>query len=159
MAFIAGPYTVTYNSLALGILEDAPSLEMTGSVDPIVGDNYGDSVQDGVYRGGNLFFDMVLQEYNAAGAAAAFWPYAALGTMGQVGRMISSMAQGLVFTAVAGTTASALPATITAPNTILAPNFPVRLLFGSRLRNVPLRFQCLPYYDSGATANRWFVTT
>ena len=157
MAFIAGPYTVTYGGNALGVIEDAPALEMTASVDPISGDNLGDSIQDGVYRGGNLYFDMVLQEYNAAGAAAAFWPYGALGVMGQVGRLLTAVDAALVLTAVAGTSASATPATITATNAVLAPNFPVRLLFGSRLRNVPIRFQLLPYTDSGAI--KWFVTT
>lgn len=148
MSFIAGPYTVTYNSNSLGVIEDAPQIEVTPSVDGIVGDNYADSIQDGVYRGGNMYCDMVLQEYNAAGALAAFWPFAdAFGKLGQVGTLLSSFAAALVFTAVTGTTAT--PATVTADKAVLAPNFPIRLLFGSRLRNVPLRFQFLPYLDTG----------
>ena len=158
MTFIAGPYTVTYGGSSLGIVEDAPALEVVSSYDPITGDNLGDALQDGVYRGGNCFVDLVLQEYDAAGALAAFWPWnGTLGRVGQPGVLLSSFSASLVFTAVAGTTASANPATLTSTNAVLAPGFPVRLLFGSRLRNVPIRFQLLPY-DSGGN-NVWFTTT
>lgn len=153
MSFIAGPFTITLGGSAIGIVEDAPSLEITPSVDTIRGDDMGDSVRDGVYRGGNCFVDMVLQEYNAAAAATALWPYAAEGVMGDVGDLLTDHDAALVFTKIAGT--SALPATTrTFTSAILAPNFPVRYLMGSRLRNVPIRFQCLPYDDSGTT--RWF---
>lgn len=153
MSFIAGPYTLTYNAQTLGIVEDAINMELTPVVDPIVGDNLGGSIQDGVYRGGNMYLDMVLQEYNAAGALAAFWPYAdAYGKIGTPGVLLSGVAKALVLTAVAGTTAT--PATITANKAVLAPNFPVRMLFGSRLRNVPLRFQLLPFLDTAV--NYWW---
>lgn len=148
MSFIAGHYTVTYNAQTLGIVEDAIQLEITPAVDPIVGDNYGASVQDGVYRGGNCFIDMVLQEFNATGALDAFWPFAdTFGKLGVVGTLLSSFAAALVLTAVSGTTAT--PATLTADKAVLAPNFPIRTLWGTRLRNVPIRFQLLPYLDTG----------
>jgi hypothetical protein len=158
MSFISGPYTLTYGASPLGIIEDAASLEITPSEDGIQGDNYGDSIQDGVYRGGNCYLDLVLQEYNAAGALSAFWPFhATFGHMGQVGTLKSSFAAALVLTAVSGTPAASAPATLTANKAVLAPNFPLRLLFGSRLRNVPLRFQFLPYLVTSAPA--WFTTT
>lgn len=164
MTLIAGPYTVTYNSQVLGIIEDAWSLEITPSVDSIQGDNLGDSVQDGVYRGGNCFLDFVLQEFDAAAARLAFWPYNSIfGDVGQVGTLQSSFAKTLVLTAVAGTTAfTEGPKTITSTdNCVLAANFPIRMLFGSRLRSVPIRFQLLPYdhTHSGGTAQPVFFVT
>ena len=150
MSFIAGPYTVTYNALALGIMQDAPSIEITSAADEIIGDNLGDTVQDGVYRGGNCFVDLVLQEFDAAGAAGAFAPFADWGKVGQPGKLLSSFAKALVFTAVAGTTST--PATVTANKAILAPGFPVRMLYGTRLKNVPLRFQLLP----NGSPEEWF---
>lgn len=156
MSFIAGPYTVTYDSNTIGIVEDAPSFEVTPAIDPIVGDNMGDSVQDGVYRGGNFFVDMVLQEYNQAGGKAAFWPYhATFGVIGVLGTLLSSYAKALVFTAVAGTTAT--PSTVTFTKAVLAPGFPVRTLWGTRLRNVPIRLQALPFNGGSPAADRWFL--
>lgn len=161
MGFIAGPYTVTYNAKALGIVEDAPALEFTNSVDRITGDNLGDSLQDGVYRGGNCFIDMVLQEFNAAGALEAFWPWSDdAGEVGIIGKLLNDFDAALVLTAVAGTSAAAVGgwSPFTATHAVLAPGFPIRLLFGSRLRNVPIRFQLLPY-DSGGGNNVWFIPT
>jgi hypothetical protein len=95
---------------------------------------------------------MVLQEYNAAGARAAFWPYnASFGVLGQAGVLASTYAAALVMTAVAGTNAT--PASLTFNKAVIAPGFSTRLLFGSRLRNVPIRFLMLPYE---ATGNRFF---
>lgn len=149
MTFIAGPYTVTYNGNSLGILEDAAPLDMLNSQIEITGDNEGDTIQDTILRGNRVYMDMVLQEYDAAGAAAAFWPWnAAVGTLGQAGRLGSSIAQALVLTAVAGTTAT--PASLTFSKALLAPNFNVRTLFGTRLRQVPIRFMFLPFTHSAA---------
>jgi hypothetical protein len=98
---------------------------------------------------------MVLNEYNAAGAAAAFWPFAAtFGQMGVVGALLSTYSAALVGTAKAGTNAT--PSTITFTNAVLAPNYNLSLLFGSRKRNVPLRFQILPYDNAGT--DLWFTT-
>jgi len=160
MTFIAGPYTMTYNSLSLGIIEDAIRLEITPSEDGIQGDNLGDTIQDGVYRGGNCYIDIVMQEYNAAGALAAFAPWhATFGNIGQVGILKSSLAQTLVLTAVAGTGAATNIATLTSTKAVLAPNFPVSMLLGSRLRNVPLRLQLLPYNAGSPAAPVFFTTT
>lgn len=151
MSFIAGPYTLTYNSQSLGIIEDAAALEFLNSMQPIVGDNYGDVIQDAVVRNGNMYLDFVLQEYNVAGARAAFWPYSStFGIMGQSGVLLSSYSQALVLTAVAGTSASSAPASLTFTNCVLAPGHNLRLLFGSRLRNVPLRMLALPYVSTSA---------
>lgn len=157
MSFIAGPYTVTYDSNALGIMEDAPRMELTNEGDAIVGDNMGGSVQDGIYRGGNMFMDIMLQEYDAAGAAGAFWPFhtAFNGALGVIGVTWASLAKAMVFTAVAGTNAT--PSPITFNKAILAPRFPVQMLFGSRHRNVGIRFQLLPFNGGSPAADRWFL--
>jgi len=149
MTFVAGPYTVTYDGDSLGILEDAAPLDILNSQIEITGDNEGDTIQDTITRGNRLYLEMVLQEFDAAGAAAAFWPWSAtFGVLGQVGRLGTGIALPLVLTAVAGTTAT--PATITCSKALLAPNFNVRTLIGTRLRQVPIRFLLFPYTHSGA---------
>jgi len=72
----------------------------------------------------------------------------------------------LVLTAMANTPAAASPATITFPYARVASNFPIRQLFASRLRRLPLRMQIYPDGFAGSDAaysyneaNRWYVTT
>jgi len=148
--FIAGAYTWTLGGNALGVVEDACQMEVTPVVDPIVGDDLGATIQDGVYRGGNCYISMVLQQYDAAGGRAAFWPYAdTFGKVGTVGALLSSFAAALVGTKVAGPNAS--PSNITATYAVLAPGHPISMLFGSRHRNIPVRFLLLPFVYNSVT--------
>jgi hypothetical protein len=147
MAFIAGSYTATYAGLQLGRLEDGIYVESDMSTEPIVGDSLGDTIQDGVYRGGNTYISFVLLEFNLPAARFLYWPQsAAWGNLGIMGVLLSTMYSSLVMTAVAGTTAT--PATITFPLCGLAPGFPVRTLHANRLKRVPLRLLALPVIDS-----------
>lgn len=144
---IAGPYSVTYGGSDLGIFEDAPAVDYTPLADDVTGDNLGGTIQDGVYRGVQIAtFAVILQEFSAAGAAAAFWPFSAtLYDIGTVGRLLRTLASPLVLTAIAGTTA--VPATLTCDLAVLAPGVPVSMMYGSRLRNIPMRMYCLPSPD------------
>lgn len=147
---ISGPYTVTWGGVTLGITEDGLELEHVGYAEPVRGDNLGDSKQDGVYRGGDVFINFVLQEYSktlvANGHTVAPWhPYhATYGRVGQVGVLQSNQAAQLLFSAVAGTPAANNPAAVRVYSAILAENFPIRLLFASRHRKIPMRMQALP---------------
>lgn len=157
-AVIAGPYGAAWGSgpTSLGMSEDGVRLRQQVSKQLITSDSYGDSVIDGVFRGGQVFMTMVGIEY--AAAVAAMWPYGALGVMGQVGRLDfgSSVAQQAVLTAVSGTTASTAPATLTAAQTAPDENLNAELQFASRARYVPVSLRCYPYSSSGV---RWFSTT
>lgn len=152
MTFIAGHYTLTYGGSSLGIIEDALELELQHSVDEIRGDPLGDTIIDGVYRGGNMYLNFVLQEADAAGVAALIWPYnATFGVVGTPGVLMTSVDAALVMTQLAGTTST--PASLTFTSCILAPNFPIRMLYGTRLRNIPIRMLCMPFVD---TVNKWY---
>lgn len=156
MAFVAGPYTLALGGNSLGVIDDAIRMSISPSVDPITGDNLGDVIQDGVYRGFNITLDMVLNEYNAAGALAAFFPWnATIGRLDTPGKLLTDYDASLVLTKIAGT--NAIYNTLTASQAVLAPNFNVDILFGTRLKQVPIRFQLLPY-DSGGN-NVLFTST
>lgn len=147
MSFIAGGYTVTYNSNTLGQVANGIRVSHEFFKRLITGDSYAESPQDGVYRGAQMFAEMQLLEYNATGALAAFWPYnATIFTMGTVGRLDvgSSLVKSLVLTAVAGTTAATVPASQTHANAILREGFPVELLYAPDLREVPLSMRLYP---------------
>lgn len=146
MSFIAGGYTATFDSSALGQIEAGFTLDFSFMKRIITGDNFAESPQDAVFRGMAAFIQYTLLEYNAAGAIKAMWPYGTtfLTLASKVGVLDSSVVKSLVLTAVAGTPAAATPATLTLPRSILAPNYPVNLLFAPDLRTVPIRQQCYP---------------
>lgn len=159
MGFIAGGYSLTLAGSTLGQIENGIEFEWVQGGETISGDSLGDTAQDGVYRGGNLFANFTLLEYNATSALAAFWPYS--GTFGRVGTMgalfSTKMAAlvGTLLTALQG--GSVTPTTITASKALLAPDYPVKMLFAPRLRRVPLRFQLFPYDSAGNYVH--FTTT
>lgn len=68
---IAGPYTATWGGATIGVVEDGFELEQIQFAEPVRGDNLGDSKQDGVYRGQDVFINFVLQEWGVAKLANA----------------------------------------------------------------------------------------
>lgn len=157
--FVAGPYNTTFNGGAVWITENGVELENRSYADPIRGDNLGDTIQDGVYRGGDCYVNVTGQRYDDANISAAFWPYAAHGIIGQVGRLQTAVGGTLLINSpAAGTTANSIgPASVQWSEAVLAPNFDVRLLYATRLRQVPLRMQGLPFEHGGSI--KWFIST
>jgi hypothetical protein len=152
---VCGPYTATYGGVALGIFEGdggLPTLEQQYAAEPVANTSaWGKVPIDDVYQGPTPSYAFTCLEYKA-GPLAAFWPYhATLGRLGTIGVLMYSLASALVFTAVAGTSAAASPATQTLSKTVLMPGFSSRLVYGPTLRKVPLRFRVYPY-DSGGNA-------
>ena len=122
---LSGPFTSSYDSNSLGITEDGIRLAGSISKQTVTGDAHGDSIFDGVYRGGN--WTVVLTSIEAIAARAAVEAYASLGVQGQVGLLDvgSSLAKSLVLNAVAGTPAATVVgsiSTLTAPQSIVSEN-------------------------------------
>lgn len=171
--FIAGPYVWTFNAQVIGISEDGWRLNQTVSGDPIRGDNLGDSMQDYVYRGGDVTIEAVLQEWDIAlngltgdtaktkaTVASIFWPWAIFGFSGQIGRLASNVAAVLVGTPAPTTSAAAATVgyrTITIAGAVIAPGYNFTQLFAARLRNVPIRLQALPYTLADTGGEAWFA--
>lgn len=158
---LSGAYNVVYASAALGIFhgDGLPTLEVTHFGQKVNNtDRYGQALLEIIYRGIDVSFTGRLMEYKAAGLAA-FAPYAALGLLGIIGRSaFTSAASPLVFTSVAGTPAAATPATLTAGKATLAPDTPMRILFGPIVRELPLKLLFL-LYDTGGGAIGHFLQT
>lgn len=157
--FIAGGYTATYNAKALGQTAEGFFLSHEFFKRIITGDAGGDAPQDAIYRGRAQFVETELLEAIAAGIADLVEPYAAtrgtpltMGVIGQqdVGRSgCVGRAASLVLTAIAGTCAAATPASITMPLSMLAENYPVRVLYGPDLRRIPIRIRVYPNISTG----------
>jgi len=179
--WIAGPYVWAYNGLTLGIVEDGFTLNYTMNGQEIRGDNLGDSVQDIVYRGADVFVSGVLNEWDVArrgfvgdggrlnpNCFSPFWPWhAVMGLSGIIGRLGSTFAAPLVGTVIPGTTAATVDDLIIGRLTVLygmLPNgFNVSQLFAAKHRNVPIQFRSLPYPYQADNPNQsnvsWFSLT
>ncbi len=171
--FIAGPYVWTFNARVIGISEDGWRFDQSVAGDPIRGDNLGDAMQDYVYRAGDVTIEAVLNEWDIVAngltgdaaktntnTASILWPWAVLGSTGQVGRLASTVAAVLVGTPAPGTSAAGATAgsrVITVSYAVIAPGSSFSQLFASRLRNCPVRLQALPgpLVDSGSEA--WYA--
>ncbi|HYH65748.1 MAG TPA: hypothetical protein VD866_13710 [Urbifossiella sp.] len=162
--FISGRYTGSYNSGDVGITRQGYDLEVVPKQEMIdESDAYGLTTLDWIIRGADAFLQWISREYKA-GSLAAFWPYGlTLGTLitaaVPVGEQARNLAKAMVLNAVANTPAAAAPASLTASKVLLAPNYNARLLFDSRLREVPVRVQLLPYESSPSTTLIFFSTT
>lgn len=174
--YIAGGYTVTYNALSLGNTDEGINHEFSLNGEPIRADNMADAMQDMVLRGGDMYLDMVLAEFGTLennNAKGAFWHMSS--TWGKydnamIGRLAvgaddaNSIAKTLIMTRIiaigGGGVEQTVPATMTYKRVILAPNYPVRMLFAPRLRRVPIRFQVFPYTDvADSNAKKYFTST
>lgn len=152
MTFIAGTYSAVYNSQSLGIIEDGFTIDWVSRAEDINTDVGGDEPVDGVYRGLGLLVSFTLSEWDATGAAGAFWPWSAtLGEVGELGRLLSSLAKALVLTK-CGSSANQVPSTITFEKAILAPGFNVSTLWANKHRKIPLQMRSLPI-GTNSTAN------
>ena len=163
-ALVAGAYTSTFNAVALGLTNDGFTLTQDAKAELIQqSDQYGDSILDGIFRGGNAYVDCECKTF-VAGSVTPFWPYGG-GTLGvlsttavPVGAQLSTIAKALVLSVIASTSASGTTPqinTFTASLAILPPDANLKLLFTSKLRMVPLRFLLLPTLSSGVTT--WWI--
>ena len=153
--FIAGRYSGTWNSVALGITKTGFELEFTFHFEDIdETDAYAQSLIDAIYRGARCHINAQLIEYKA-GSISMLWPVGG-GTLGKimsaakpVGILASDQAQALVLTSTANTPAAAAPTSLTASKTWIPNNFNPRVALDSKLRQFPMRLMMLPSDSSG----------
>jgi hypothetical protein len=152
--WVAGSYSVTWNSLALGVMqgsEQSPAIEQQRFGELIDNTNaFGRTPIGQISQGGAAFFQCTMLEYKA-NTVQTLWPYTDVGYVPDVGTDDWDNAKSLVLTAAAGTLAASSPATVTALHAFLREGYPIRLLYGPILRALPLQMRLFPYYVSGST--------
>ena len=156
-----GPYTATYNGNDVGLIEGVWRHQQTAEAADIRSGRFGDSVIDGIYRGGNCFAVAVFKEWTA-NIRRMLWPFdTVLGDSGKHGRSMVDMSSVLLLTAIAGTpAATAGPATRSFPRAIFSPGHNKEVLLGNEERNVPIVFRCYPtVVTPGDTDLRWYTDT
>ena len=156
--FVAGGYTATYNSKALGQMAEGirTSYEMFKQI--IRGHLGAQTPQDAVYQGQQRSSSFRLIEADESGIPDLLYPFTStIGNeweLGVIGLMVvrgqgsgspTVRGKSLVLTAVSGTSAyNDAAQTMTFPISILHENFPVEVLLGPELKEVPVRLRHYP---------------
>lgn len=158
--FIAGRYSSTFNSVDTGITRNGYRLRQRLRAELIdETDAYGNSLIDFVWRGGAVSIQFNSKAYKA-GSVTPFYSWGSLGvlssTAAPISRLASDVGLALVLTATASTPAAAAPATLTASKAITGPDFQGELLYDSRIREVPIELQLIPYVSTNVI---WFSMT
>lgn len=150
---VAGAYTGTYNSVALGMMSDDGYILTATPLAQEVNDTdqFARTLIELIYQGMNFGIRCRTKEWNT-GMQGAMQVYGAVSAVaapafaiGVIGRLGTAIAKALVLTSTTGTPAVASPATLTASSSLLAPNNNLDMAFTSKIREVPLSFVCIPY--------------
>lgn len=160
MAFEAGPYAWGWGPVGgssftnLGIVEESPRLRVAQQFLPVTGDNLGDTVQDVLYRGHNLFLSLVFKEW-VPGNLRAFWAFNQSTTGNGIFAEVEDIGCPGASRSVAlrATRIGNCPANggyqYTFLSALIAPNFDLEYALGSELRVLPVQFQLLPVLVGG----------
>lgn len=146
--FAAGPYSVVHNGVAIGLMRgdaQSPVCEIMRHSQLITDTHvYARTPIGAIGQGGEAFASFTCMEAVTA-ALAVLWPYSVTGKMPTVGvDDYTTLAAAMVFTAAAGTLASANPASITCSKAVIAEDFPMRYVYGPILRELPIRMRLYP---------------
>lgn len=173
LKFAWGPYTATYNNAAaagitdMGLVEGVRRFQQTAEGTDVRSDQYGETVIDGIYQGGNMFSLMAFKLWNSTihakdGTQDYLWPFDAMGASGVHGRSYVDMAGSLVLTAVVGTLAATNgPDIRTASLACYAPKHTSEHVLGSAERDVLIVFRLYPTIVSTVALSTvtWYVDT
>jgi len=151
-AFAAGAYTVTWDSVPMGLFggdDESPVIESPDvKTEPINNTSiYAKMTIDEVYQGADAVAGFTCLEWDG-GVLNALYPYGATaGEIGVIATLLFDLSQPMIFTVVAGTAASVTgPSDITAQHAFPIPGTTPRISFAPRLRRIPLRFRFFPYF-------------
>lgn len=145
MGFTAGRYTATWNALAVGQSQEGFRVSHQFMKRLIQGDKFGETPQDAIMRGMEVLVEARLIEWDAAAIATLISPYGNLYTINGIGKLdvANNYAKPFILTAI-DTNPGPIPLSQTLAKSILQENFPVNILFGPDLRDVPIRLRCYP---------------
>ena len=151
--FAVGPYSGTWNAVALGLTEGGYTITHSMKAEEInQSDLYGRTMLDYIWVGADVSCEFTCLAFTKG--TPVLNPYTASlyqlwSTAKPIGTLASDLALPLVLTATANTPAATLgPATLTATKAVLAPNYSSTHLYDAKLRKLPLRLQFLPYTSS-----------
>ncbi len=154
MTFVAGCYTATFKTLRIGHTAEGIRLGQQLFKRLITSDRLGQSPINAINQGMEMLSNFRCLEFDAAAMQSLIWPFGSAFNCGLVGAVdwtpggSTNAAGSLVLTRLNSSLGG--PATITLPQSVLQENFPVELLYGPDLREVPIRLRHYPLYDDSS---------
>jgi len=130
--------------LSLGIMTEAPRLRDRPISEPINADAAGGIPADYLAMGRFATLDLVLAEYNSLGCEELLKTAGGQGTLANVATPMVDLYHRIVFGIGIGAQLGKHNVFI-ARCAAIAPNYPLDLLMGSKLRQVPVQLQLFPY--------------
>lgn len=168
---VSGPYLGTYNGKTLGTQND-DGFQLLGSFtgqEVNQSDAYGMTLVEAIWRGVNWRLRFRGLEWNKTGILASMQAFGSTGdpsttftpTLSNIGNRYTLFAQPLVLTSVLGAYPPTFPQTLTAINSIVAPQSNVEYIMTSKVREAPFELVLLPYQAvvGSLTVNLAFTTT
>lgn len=158
--FPPGPYEVTYDGNAVGLMEGPIRHQQSYGALPIRASLWGQNIIDYIAQGAAVFAVLVLKEWNT-NTKAMMWPFnASTGIFVEAGMLINQYAAPLVLTALTGTPAATEgPVTRTYPLAILSPGHNKDVILGPVERNTPIVMAVLPEADGVSKRAKYFTDT
>lgn len=158
---VSGPYIGSWNGYSLGTQNDDGFVLLGAYTGQEVNasDQYGMTLVEAIWRGINWRCRFRGLEFNKPGILAAIQAFGSSGTpntafsptLANIGNRYSLFAQALLLTAILGNPPSFVQ-TLTASNSIIAPNSNTEYLMTSKVREAPTELVLLPYSFSFGTA-------
>lgn len=174
--FGVGDYTARYDtsgssgtpptggSEVIGLVEGVKQFSRTSEGKDVRASLYGETVIDGIYRGGQQFVTMILKEWTNL-EKGILWPWGGsggasgvsdFGVVGPVGAMMSDWAGVLTLTAVPNTPAAGTDRNvITIHSAIIAAGHGFDIDLSADESNVPVVFRCFPVITGSPNVARW----
>lgn len=154
-----GPYTVTYKSNSIGLLEGPIRHQQDFSGIPMRAGIWGQTIFDYIIAAGAVFSVIAVKEWNT-NSKALMWPFdTSHGIFPNAGKFLSTYAGSLVCTALTGTPAATEgPATRTYPLAVLLPGHRLDITMGVAERNTVVVLCALPEQDGSNVGQAKFFT-
>lgn len=159
--FPPGPYTVTYKTVDIGLMEGPIRHQQNIIALPVRASVWGQHVINYIMQGGGVFIVLTIKEWDA-GAKGILWPYnAAQGIYPIVGELMDTYFGALVLTALAGTPAATEgPITRTYNFAAILPGHNLDVTFSAGERNIPLVLGVLPEQNQAVVGQaKYFADT
>ena len=152
---VSGPYTATWNGFSLGTQND-DGYVLTGTwqgQEVNATDAYGMTLVEAIWRGLNWRMRFRGMEFNRGGILMSMQAFGSSGApattftpiLQSIGDRYSKFAQALTLSSILGAYPPAMPTTLTALNSIVAPQSNAEYLFTSKVREAPFELVLLPY--------------
>lgn len=156
------PANVPSGFFSIGLIDAVSRINRQNAGEDVMASQFGDTVIDGIYTGGNVFATVVGKEW-FPNSVRLLHPWGdTFGTVGPIGASMCDAAGQLRLTPVEGSrahdgaTTAIMGGAFLFRRAIMSNSANVETLLGNTERLLPFTFQCFPYLLESDSAYHWF---